>query len=371
MKILITGGGTAGHINPALAIADHCIKMNTDTQILFVGNKDSVEEKLVPKSGYKLETITISGFQRKISVQNIVKNAKTVVRIFTSSANAKKIIRDFKPDVCIGTGGYVCGPVLKTAAKMGIPCLIHESNSLPGMTVKMLAKKMHTVMIANEDSKKYFPDNINIKLTGNPVRAKLFELDKQEIRKKLRFDDRPLILSFGGSLGAKAINDVMLELLKRSAKDQKYQHIHGFGLSKFNADFKDKTKDINENSNLRILEYIENMPEILVAADLVISRAGAITITEIAALKKASILIPSPYVADNHQYYNAMSLVKLGAGDIIEEKDLNSKLLIEKVDRILKDRNKLSSIGENASGLYVNDVLDRIYDCILVAVKQK
>lgn len=370
MRVLFTGGGTAGHINPALAAAGYLREMNSDAKILFVGNKGGMEERLVPPGGYEMKTITISGFQRKLTPKNIAKNVKTVVRMFTSSSQAREIIKEFKPNVCVGTGGYVCGPVIREAAKMGIPCVVHESNAFPGVTIKMLAKHVDTVMLAVEDAKKYFDKDVNVVITGNPVRSEIFTADTREARKSLGIDERPLILSFGGSLGAKKINDAMVPVLKRSAADDKYRHIHGYGYAKDNADMPELVKDIKGCENVKVQEYIGNMAECMAAADLIICRSGAMTVTEIQALGCASILIPSPNVAENHQFHNAMALVNKGAAEIIEEKDLTPHALMEKIDGILGTVGKSAEIGRNAKEMFVDNVNERIYEVICKAAKK-
>ena len=286
MKILLAGGGTAGHINPALAIAGYIKKRCPDTQFLFIGNKDGMEQRLVPQAGFEIKSITISGFQRSLSPKSMLANAKTVGRTFSSSAAAKKIIKEFN-------------------------------------TNKMLAKRVKKVMLAVEAAKPYFKD-APIVVTGNPVRGEILTADKAESRKKLGLDQRPVILSFGGSLGAQKINEALTDILVRSGKDGRYQHIHAYG--KYGGWLPDAIKEkgvvIEDCKNLDIRPYIDNMPECMAAADLVICRAGAITLSEVQAMGKPAILIPSPNVAENHQYHNAMALVNAGAAEIIEESDL-------------------------------------------------
>ena len=228
MKVLLAGGGTAGHINPALAIAGYIKKKRPETEFLFIGNRDGMEQRLVPQAGFDIKSITISGFKRSFSPKNMVENVKTVTRTFTSSHEAKKIISEFKPDICIGTGGYVSGPVIRTAAKMGIPCIIHEQNAYPGVTNKMLAKSVSKVMLAVPDAKKYF-EKADFVVTGNPVRGDILTADKEESRAELKLDGRPMILSFGGSLGARKINEAVADIVARSGKDGRYQHIHAYG----------------------------------------------------------------------------------------------------------------------------------------------
>ena len=372
MKVLFTGGGTAGHINPALAAAGYLRQKEPDAQILYVGNKGGMEERLVPQAGFEIKTVHISGFQRKLTPKNLWRNAQTVVRVFTATAEAKKILQEFAPDVCVGTGGYVSGPVIREAAKLGIPCVIHESNAYPGVTTKMLAKSVKTVMLAVPDAKKYLDPKAVCTVTGNPVRGEVLAAQREESRKALGLDDRPLVLSFGGSLGASALNRAAAYMLAQSAKEGKYQHIHGYGAhdEKFLAECKEFGLDLEKSPQIQVLTYIDNMPQCLSAADLVIGRAGAMTLSEIEAKSKASILIPSPNVAENHQFHNAMALVNRGAAEIIEEKDLTGELLWEKVQGILSDPERLRSLGENAGKMETLDANERIYRVIKAAAKK-
>ena len=372
MKVLFTGGGTAGHINPALAAAGYLRQKEPDAQILHVGNKGGMEERLVPQAGFAIKTVHISGFQRKLTPKNLWRNAQTVVRVFTATAEAKKILQEFAPDVCVGTGGYVSGPVIREAAKLGIPCVIHESNAYPGVTTKMLAKSVKTVMLAVPDAKKYLDPKAVCTVTGNPVRGEVLAAQREESRKALGLDDRPLVLSFGGSLGASALNRAAAYMLAQSAKEGKYQHIHGYGAhdEKFLSECKEFGLDLEKSPQIQVLTYIDNMPQCLSAADLVIGRAGAMTLSEIEAKAKASILIPSPNVAENHQFHNAMALVNRGAAEIIEEKDLTGELLWEKVQGILSDPERLRSLGENAGKMETLDANERIYRVIKAAAKK-
>ena len=365
MKVLLAGGGTAGHINPALAIAGYIKKKRPETEFLFIGNRDGMEQRLVPQAGFDIKSITISGFKRSFSPKNMVENVKTVTRTFTSSHEAKKIISEFKPDICIGTGGYVSGPVIRTAAKMGIPCIIHEQNAYPGVTNKMLAKSVNKVMLAVPDAKKYF-EKADFVVTGNPVRGDILTADKEESRAELKLDGRPMILSFGGSLGARKINEAVADIVARSGKDCRYQHIHAYG--KYGDWFpdlvKEKGTDISQCNNLDIRPYIDNMPTCMAAADLVICRAGAITLSEIQAMGKPAILIPSPNVAENHQYHNAMALVNAGAAEIIEESELSGETLMKTVDKMLLDPEKLKTISENSRKMAITDANERIYSIV-------
>lgn len=372
MRVLFVGGGTGGHINPALAAMRYLRQREPDAEMLYVGVKGGMEERLVPAAGYEIKTVTISGFQRKITPKNMIRNVQTVGRLLTASLQAKRIIREFKPDLCFGTGGYVCGPVLREAAKMGVPCVIHESNAFPGVTTKMLAKNMKAVLLAVSDAKKYFDKNVNCVITGNPVRGEILEANRQTAREALGLDERPLVLSFGGSLGAQAINAAVSDMLCSSAKGKRYQHIHGYGThdQSFLEKLSQKGFSPEDNPQIQLRQYIDNMADCLAAADLVIGRAGAMTVTEIQAAGKASVLIPSPNVAENHQYHNAMALVKENAAELIEEKNLTGASLWEKVDGLLKNPERVKTLGENAAGMEITDASARIYREMKRAVSQ-
>lgn len=371
MKVLLAGGGTAGHINPALAIASYIKEKEPDTQILFIGNRDGMEQTLVTKAGFSIKSIVISGFKRNFKPQSIVHNVKTVSRMFTSSAKAKKIIKDFAPDICIGTGGYVSGPVVRTAANLGIPCIIHEQNAFPGVTTKMLSKKVKKVMLAVEDAKKHLDSDVDFVVTGNPIRQDILRIDKEQAKAELGLDSRPVILSFGGSLGARCINEAMVDFVVRSAQDQKYQHIHAYGQQGtwFPEKCQEKGVDITSYSNLDVRQYIDNMPTCLAACDVVVSRAGAITLSEIQAKGKPCVLIPSPYVAENHQFHNAMALVNRQAASLIEEKDLTSDKLIKAVDDMVSDKKLLKEYSQNAQSMAITDASERIYKIVKDIVK--
>lgn len=365
MRVLLAGGGTAGHINPALAIAGYIRNARPDTEFLFIGNKGGMEQRLVKNAGYRIESVTISGFHRGYSPKDIAANVRTVRRTVTSSVQARKIIRKFKPDICIGTGGYVSGPVIRTASSMGIPCVIHEQNAYPGITNKMLARRVDKVMLAVKAAEKYFP-NADTVVTGNPVRGEILTADKASSRRKLGLDQRPVILSFGGSLGAEKINNAMADFIVRSGKNGRYQHIHAYG--RLGENFPDVLKEkgcaLEECKNLDIRPYIDNMPECMAAADLVICRAGAITLSEIQAMGKASILIPSPNVTENHQFHNAMALVNAGAAEIIEESDLSPELLMEKADAMLATPETIEAISECSRKMAITNAGERIYSVI-------
>lgn len=365
MKVLLAGGGTAGHINPAIAIAKIVQKNEPDSEILFVGNIGGMEETLIKKAGYKFKGIVISGFSRKLSLEAIKKNLITIKRAIISSIKAREIIKEFDPDICIGTGGYVSGPVVREAIKLKVPSIILEQNAYPGMTTKMLAKKVQAVMLGVEDAKKNISKKAITVLTGNPVRSDVAS-SKSEARAALKLDSRPVILSFGGSLGARKVNEAIIELIAHTSKKAEFQHIHAYG--KYGRWFipalYEKGIDVKSNPQLDLREYIYNMPTCIAAADLVICRAGAITISEMESAGKASILIPSPNVAENHQYHNAMALVNKNAACIIEEKDLTGEKLIKTVYEMLKNKETIAKYEENAKRLAIRDTDKIIYNLI-------
>ena len=372
MRILMTGGGTAGHINPALAIAEMLKKQYPDAEFLFVGATGRMETQLVPAAGYPIRTVTVRGFQRRLSLKNIGRNILAVANVLTASVASKNIVREFKPDLAVGTGGYVCGPVLREALRAGVPTAVHESNAFPGVTVKMLAKEGATVLLCSEDARRHLPEGARVVVTGNPLRADFLSWDKATARAELGLDNRPLVLSFGGSLGAARINEAMAEVLRRSREAGKLQHIHGAGKAGYPAmkETLDRMGMPLQGDGITVREYIDDMPRCMAAADLVISRCGAMTLSELPAAGKPAILIPSPYVAENHQYHNAMVLVERGAAICIEEKDLNADTLWEAICRATDDPAHLSAMGENSRGAAILDADERIMTALQELLKK-
>ena len=364
MHILFAGGGTAGHINPALSVAEYIKLQNPNAKISYIGARGKLEETLVPQNGYDFYPISVAGFQRKLTPKNIAKNCDAAIKAVTSSIEARKLLKELKPDIVMGTGGYVSGPVVRQAYKMGIKTCIHEQNAFPGVTTKMLAENVDAVMLAMEGAKKYLNLKAEPYITGNPVRPELMGVSKQEARKRLNLGDKPLLLSFGGSLGARPINEAVSGLIRHYANEDKFYHIHATGRIGSRA-FCDSLKDITIPKNVFIREYIDDMDICLAAADLVICRAGAITLSELQVCGKPAILIPSPYVAENHQYHNAKALSDSGAAIIIEEKDLTTEGLINTVGELLFNNEKLTEMAQNAKNYGVDDANKRIYDIIM------
>lgn len=374
MRVLIACGGTGGHINPGLAIADIIKKKYPDTEFLFAGTPKGMESKLVPKAGYRLETIKVAGFQRKISLENIGRNAKALAYLATSGRRAKQIIEGFKPDIAIGTGGYAAGPVIRKAARMGIPTAIHEQNAYPGVTNKLLSKEVDYVMLTVEEALKFMDKSkFEYSVTGLPVRSNINTMSREEARKKLGFDDSFTILSFGGSLGAGCINETMTEVVKwHTGKKLPINHIHGYG-GMGKDSFPQAMKEAGiplKSDRLRITEYINDMDVCLAAADLVICRSGASTLAELEAAGKASILIPSPIVAGNHQYHNAMVLGKAGAAVVIEQKDVTNERMIAEIEKLYNDSEKVKAMSESAAKLHLTDTNERILSVVEKLIKK-
>lgn len=377
MKLLFATGGTAGHINPALAVASYIKEQHPDYEIMFIGTADHMESRLVPNAGFDFKTIEINGFKRSFSPKAIIENVKTVGKLIKSEKESKNIITAFQPDVVIGFGGYVSGPVLDEAAKLHIPTCIHEQNAFPGITNKQLAKKVDKVMLTVEDAANHMEAKCDVVITGLPVRGDLLKKSKFEARIELGIaDDKPLVLSFGGSLGAAPLNEAMFDIILEDAEKNDVYHIHSVGtngkeyLEKFEANgFTKRAENIYYKGNSEVRLYIDNMDTCMAAADLVIGRAGASSLSEIEAMGKASILIPSPYVAENHQFHNAMALVNRNAARILREKDLNSASLKTLIDELLSDKAELAEIEKNAKDMAILDSRERIADIILSLAK--
>lgn len=361
MKVIISGGGTGGHIYPAIAIADKIKKENPKAEILFIGTEKGLEADVVPKAGYKLETITVSYLKRKISIHNIKSAAMLMKGLF----EARGIIKKFNPDIVIGTGGFVCGPVLFIASKMGIRTLIHEQNVYPGLTNKILGKYVDRIAISFDEAKKYFKEKGKIFVSGNPIREDFLKVDLAKANLKYKKSDLPLILIVGGSGGSLSINNAAIELIKNNKNSFQILLVTGKG------HYNDVINRIgNKTSNLvSIKPYLDDMPLALKACDIIVCSAGAISISEITALGKPSILIPKAYTAENHQEYNAKALEAQGSAITIKEKDLNPKLLSENVESLLTNKTKLKEMEMKSRNAAKVNALEIIYSEIIRLIK--
>lgn len=369
MRVLIAAGGTAGHINPALAIAGALKKADPTAEIHFAGRKEGMEYRLVTQAGYPFHHIEITGFQRKLSLHNIKRNIVTLWNLALSGPKAKAIMKEVQPDLVIGCGGYVSGPVVRCAAKMGIHTALHEQNAFPGVTNKLLAPDVDIVFAAVPAAVEKLGAPQKTVVVGNPVRPEVFAEARQRTAARARIgaEGRTVILSFGGSLGARRVNEVVADLCAWEQKTgQPVLHLHAtgqYGVELFQN--LSQEKGFAPGKQLIVREYINDMPQLLAAADLVISRAGALTLAELEAAGRAAVLIPSPNVAENHQYYNALELEKAGAAVVIEEKDLTGEKLVETVSGLLSTPGKLEQMGQAARALSVDDSLGRITDALL------
>lgn len=369
MRVLMSGGGTGGHVNPAIAIANIIKKNCPDAVIEFVGTKRGIENKLVPHAGYKLHHIEIQGIRRSLSPSNI----KTAFLAAKSFGDCKRIIKKFKPDVVIGTGGYACWPVVAAASSLHTLTILHESNATPGFAIKMLEKKATKVFVNFEETLPQLKYPEKAVRVGNPLRGDFSSIDRNIARdhQGISGNYKYMVLSLGGSMGAERINQEVIEMMKSyTSLHPEILHIHGTGSIEYEETKRMFTEaGLDRYPNLKLLEYIYDMPEKMAAADVVINRAGAMTLSEIAMLGKASVLIPSPNVTNNHQYKNAHVLKQAGACILIEEKELCNGTLAEAVRSIIEDNKKRSEMEKNVKKFAVADAADRIYQYIKETVK--
>lgn len=371
MRVLLTGGGTSGHVNPALAIADIIKAHEPGSTFAYVGTENGIERRLVEKEGYEYHFVRIQGIKRSLSLSNV----KTAYYVMTAPQKAKRIILKFKPDVVIGTGGYVCWAPLKAAADMGIPTVIHESNSVPGLAVRKLEGKVDTILTNFPSTKNRLAEKKKVLNVGNPVRKSFDGISREEARERLGIpkEQKFVILSFGGSLGAPKLNEAAIDVMRDfSRTHEDVAHFHSGGRNYYaNAMQLFAGYSLEKNSRLDIREYIYDMALYMIAADVVICRAGAMTLTELAMMKKPAILIPSPNVTDNHQYKNAKALSDKGAAVLIEEKDLTRESIVEAVSKIYENEGLRRSMGEAIAAFANSEVNEQIYGAIKRTVESK
>ena len=363
MRVIIAAAGTGGHINPGIAIANKIKQEEKNSKIIFIGTTRGLENDLIPRAGYELKTIEAYGLSKKISMDNIKKMYKT----FKGIGEANKIIKEFKPDIVIGTGGYICGAVCMAAKKNNVPIILHESNAFPGKAVKMLAKKANTILVSFKDAEKRITNCKNVVYTGTPVKVKKQNYsinEKAEIIKKMGLTEtKPIVLIFGGSQGAQKINEAILQIIEeKSNKD--YQIIWATGPKQYDiikGELENKNISISRIENIKIIPYIYNMEEVENIADVIVARSGAMTITEISNLGKPSILIPLPNVSNDHQMYNAKVLENIGAAKILINNELNGKLLNNTIEDIVLNKENMEKMGKSALKIATKDVEDKIY----------
>lgn len=369
-RVILSGGGTGGHIYPAVSIAKEIKRRFEDAEIIFIGTEKGLESSIIPKEGFKLEIIKVRGLVRKLSIENVIAVKESIMSLF----GVMKIIRQFKPDIVIGTGGYVCGSVLLAAAILNIPTLIHEQNAFPGVTNKILSRLVDIVALNFSEASKYFPKNNKIVVTGNPIRSDILNVTKEAGLREFGFTpDLPVVFAVGGSRGAKKINESVLTIAKQCVKGSAFQMLHMTGQTQYESIKESYIKeDIPLDTKfLRVVPYLHNMPHALAASDIIISRCGASTLSEITVLGKPSILIPFPYATDNHQEYNARALEINGAAVVILERDLNEKILYDEVMNMLENKERVKSMADRSRELGKADAAKLIVGEALKLVQKK
>lgn len=368
MNLIFTCGGTAGHINPAIAVANTMRERYPDCKILFIGAKGHMEEKLVPQAGYELRTLAGSGLSRKLNAAGIRQNLYAVKCVLDAVKVCQKIFREFKPDCIIGTGGYASFPALYAGAAMGIPTCVHEANAVPGVTTKLAAKRASRVLVAFDESVAYYDHPEKVEVVGMPIRREFIYTDREKSRRELNLDERPLVVSAFGSLGAKVMNEMVAEELRMEQEHHfPFQQIHAtgsFGWAWMPELVKQKGIDLEHTKSIDMREYIYNMPTVMAAADVIISRAGASTLNEIAACGIPCILIPSPNVTNNHQEKNARLLEGRGGAVVITEKECTPQRLYEEITSLLADQDRRETMSRSLREMVRLDSAERICDII-------
>ncbi len=370
MNFLFACGGTAGHINPAIGVAGRIRELLPDSGILFIGAEGKMETELVPREGYPIRTVAVSSLYRSLSAEGVRHNVKALKDLSISIPACRRIIKEFRPDAVIGTGGYVCFPVLSQAAKMGIPTLVHESNAEPGLTTKMLEKSVDRIMVGFEEARANYKHPEKVYVTGTPVRLDFMRADRAAARKALGLsDDEPLVVSVWGSLGATDMNKTVAEMIALAMKTRPFRLVHSAGkrgIEGMEAYLRGHLglEGWNE-AGFEVRDYIYDMPLLMAAADLVLCRSGASTLAELAAMGKPAVLVPSPNVVHNHQEVNARVLERGGAAVVLLERDAAPERMLETITGLLSDREKLGAMAENMRRMAVENATDEITSMVL------
>ena len=368
-RAIFTCGGTAGHINPAIAVAQLMAEKEPTMEFLFVGAERGLEKDLVPKAGYAFRTVHISSFHRSLRPREIRHNLISVYNLLRSPREARRILREFAPDIVIGTGGYASFPIVKEAARAGIPTAVHESNMVPGLTTEMLEPFADRIMVGFEACRQHYKHPEKVVVTGTPVREDFFALTKAQAKEQLNIDDgRPLIVSFWGSLGASGMNRQMADFLSLEAAKEPFHHIHAAGggnLRTLTESLRERGIDLAEHPSLDVREYIYDMARVCRAADLVICRAGASTISELTALGVPALMVPSPYVTNNHQEKNARVLEAAGGAVVLTERECSGQALFQAACTILHDDRRRAEMEQAMTALGIRDAGERIWQTVL------
>ena len=364
MNVIFTCGGTGGHINPAIAVANIWKERHPDSKILFIGGRGNMEEELVPKAGYPLEVLPAFGLERSFSPAAIKNNYRAIKSVLSAVGKCKKIIRDFDADVVVGTGGYASFPALRAAKQLKIPTCVHEANAMPGLTTRMAAKWVDKVLVCFPESTKHYPHPEKVEVVGMPVRREFIYTQKADARKELGLDDKPLVVSAFGSQGARAMNELTAKLFALEQKNSfPFRHIHAvgsYGWSWMPDRVREQGVDLEKCPTIQMQEYIYNMPTIMAAADVIISRAGASSCSEIAASGTPCVLIPSPNVTDNHQEKNARAMEAQGGAVVLLEQDATPEKLYGQITELLTDTNKYNAMRKALYGISVPDSAERL-----------
>ena len=368
MKFVLTCGGTAGHINPALAVAGRLRQLMPDSEFLFLGAEGKMEMELVPREGYEILPLHITNISRGRSLEALIHNLDTVKNVLASQREARRIIREFNPDAVIGTGGYVCYPVLTEAARLHIPTLVHESNAVPGLTTRLLAEHVDCVMVGFEESVQHYPKAREVVVTGTPVRGAFSQFTKTAAKRDLGIrPDEPLVVSVWGSLGATRMNEIVTDMLSLMRGQRDFRLIHAVG----SRDQRAVSEKLSLNGldpadcNAELREYIYDMPRVMAAADLILCRAGASTLAELSFMGKPVLIVPSPNVTDNHQEKNARVLERAGGARVLLEGEFDAASLLAQVRELLSDPDKLEEMGRAMRALSVPDATEKICDKLL------
>lgn len=370
MRVIFTCGGSAGHVNPALAVAQQFEVHHPGCEILFVGAERGMEQRLVKQAGYPIETVKVSTFERAWSWKVLKHNVSSAFKLPVGQHEAAAILKRFRPDLVVGTGGYASYPAVHEAARRHIPCALHESNAYPGLTTRALANRVDLVMVGFPEAAAYYKDAKKVAVTGTPVRGEFFSMDRERARLELGLtDSQPLVVSFWGSQGAGHMSEHTVELVARwAAEGRRFHYIHAAG-----RDYERMTAELKKRgvpvSGSEVRPYIDDMPVVMAAADLVICRAGASTIGELTALGKPAILVPSPFVAANHQFKNAKVLADRGGVKLMEEKECTGESLYQAALELLADGNRRAEMGKALRGLAAPHAAQDIYENLSALMK--
>ena len=373
MRVIFTCGGTAGHVNPALALAGLIRERQAGSEVLFVGANRGIERRLIEQAGYPFEAVEISSFHRSLKPRELRHNLTSLKNCFLAPREAKKILRRFQPEVVVGTGGYASYPMVRAAAAEKIPAAVHESNAIPGLTTRLLEPHASVIMVGFEACRRNYRHPNKVQVTGTPVREEFFALTREEAKARLGMDDgKPLVISFWGSLGASEMNRRMAEFIALETRRSRFHHVHAagaYGYSLITEELGRRGVDLSRELMVEVREYIYDMAVLMRAADLVICRAGASTISELTALGAAAIIVPSPNVTNHHQERNAQVLADHGGALMLPEEEATPDRMLRETEAILRDEARRQTMEQNMAALGVRDANERIYQTVVGLIR--